>query len=44
MRVTCSVQDMNSLYYTGNFMKTERPEDVLEIIGRPFGITFNIEK
>jgi ferric-dicitrate binding protein FerR (iron transport regulator) len=28
--------------YTGNFAKTERPEDVLEIIGKPFGITFNI--
>jgi ferric-dicitrate binding protein FerR (iron transport regulator) len=28
--------------YTGNFSKTERPEDVLEIIGKPFGITFNI--
>ncbi|MDR0748722.1 MAG: FecR domain-containing protein [Tannerellaceae bacterium] len=28
--------------YTGNFSKTERPEGVLEIIGKPFGITFNI--
>jgi ferric-dicitrate binding protein FerR (iron transport regulator) len=28
--------------YTGNFSKTERPGDVLEIIGKPFGITFNI--
>jgi ferric-dicitrate binding protein FerR (iron transport regulator) len=29
-------------FYTGNFSKTERPEDVLEIIGKPFGIIFNI--
>ena len=29
-------------YYTGNFLKTEKPEDVLEIIGKPFGITFSI--
>jgi ferric-dicitrate binding protein FerR (iron transport regulator) len=28
--------------YTGNFSKTERPEDVLEIIGKPFGVLFNI--
>jgi ferric-dicitrate binding protein FerR (iron transport regulator) len=28
--------------YTGNFSGTERPEGVLEIIGKPFGITFNI--
>ncbi|MDR1201829.1 MAG: FecR domain-containing protein [Tannerellaceae bacterium] len=28
--------------YTGNFSKTERVEDVLEIVGKPFGITFNI--
>jgi ferric-dicitrate binding protein FerR (iron transport regulator) len=28
--------------FTGNFSRTERPEDVLEIIGKPFGITFNI--
>jgi ferric-dicitrate binding protein FerR (iron transport regulator) len=28
--------------YTGNFSKAERAEDVLEIIGKPFGITFNI--
>jgi ferric-dicitrate binding protein FerR (iron transport regulator) len=28
--------------YTGNFSKAERVEDVLEIIGKPFGITFNI--
>jgi ferric-dicitrate binding protein FerR (iron transport regulator) len=28
--------------YTGNFSKTERPEGVLEIIGKPFGIIFNI--
>ncbi|MDR1723921.1 MAG: FecR domain-containing protein [Tannerella sp.] len=30
--------------YTGNFQKTERPEDALEIVGKPFGITFKIEK
>ena len=28
--------------YTGNFSRTEKPEDVLAIIGKPFGITFNI--
>ena len=44
MRVTSSGSDMKHLFYTGNFMKTERPEEVLDIIGRPFGITFNIEK
>jgi ferric-dicitrate binding protein FerR (iron transport regulator) len=37
-----SDSDLNRLY-TGNFHKTEHPEDVLEIIGKPFGITFNIE-
>ncbi|MDR1436734.1 MAG: FecR domain-containing protein, partial [Candidatus Symbiothrix sp.] len=30
--------------FTGNFPKTDRPEDVLEIIGKPFGIAFKIEK
>jgi ferric-dicitrate binding protein FerR (iron transport regulator) len=29
--------------YTGNFPKTKNPEEVLEIIGKPFGIKFNIE-
>jgi ferric-dicitrate binding protein FerR (iron transport regulator) len=29
--------------YTGHFFRTEKPEDVLQIIGKPFGITFNIE-
>jgi len=29
--------------YTGNFSKTENPEDVLEIVGKPFGITFLIK-
>jgi ferric-dicitrate binding protein FerR (iron transport regulator) len=33
----------NRHLYTGHFFKTEKPEDVLEIIGKPFGITFNIE-
>jgi ferric-dicitrate binding protein FerR (iron transport regulator) len=37
-----SDSDLNRLY-TGNFHKTEKPEDVLEIIGKPFGITFNIK-
>jgi ferric-dicitrate binding protein FerR (iron transport regulator) len=37
------IPDYNPDYlYTGNFSKTERPEEVLEIIGKPFGITFNI--
>jgi ferric-dicitrate binding protein FerR (iron transport regulator) len=29
--------------YTGNFSKTKDPEEVLEIIGKPFGITFTIQ-
>jgi ferric-dicitrate binding protein FerR (iron transport regulator) len=29
--------------YTGRFARTEKPEAVLEIIGKPFGITFSIE-
>jgi ferric-dicitrate binding protein FerR (iron transport regulator) len=29
--------------YTGNFSKEKQPEEVLEIIGKPFGITFKIE-
>ena len=29
--------------YTGNFSKTKEPEDALEIIGKPFGITFSIK-
>jgi ferric-dicitrate binding protein FerR (iron transport regulator) len=44
MRVTGSVPDLNRFSYTGNFIKTENPEDILDIIGRPFGITFRIEK
>lgn len=28
--------------YTGNFSKEKKPEEVLEIVGKPFGITFNI--
>jgi len=30
--------------YTGNFSKSNDPEEVLQIIGKPFGITFNIKK
>ncbi|MFV0345346.1 MAG: FecR domain-containing protein, partial [Bacteroidales bacterium] len=30
--------------YTGNFSKDKSPKDVLEIIGKPFGISFEIEK
>jgi ferric-dicitrate binding protein FerR (iron transport regulator) len=30
--------------YTGNFPKMENPEEILEIIGKPFGIEFKIEK
>ncbi|MDR1524236.1 MAG: FecR domain-containing protein [Tannerella sp.] len=41
IRIT-SGAGLNHLY-TGHFSRTERPEDVLEIIGKPFGITFNIE-
>ncbi|MDR1407386.1 MAG: FecR domain-containing protein [Tannerella sp.] len=44
MRVTCSGPDLKRLFYTGNFIMTAHPEDVLDIIGRPFGITFSIEK
>lgn len=29
--------------YTGNFSRTTEPEEVLEIIGKPFGIKFSIE-
>jgi ferric-dicitrate binding protein FerR (iron transport regulator) len=29
--------------YTGNFSKEKQPEEVLEIVGKPFGITFKIE-
>lgn len=29
--------------YTGNFSKEKSPEEVLEIVGKPFGITFKIE-
>ena len=29
--------------YTGNFSKTEKPEDVLKVIGKPFDITFSIK-
>lgn len=30
--------------YTGNFSKEKKPEEVLEIVGKPFGITFRIER
>ncbi len=29
--------------YTGNFSRTKEPEEVLQIIGKPFGITFSIK-
>jgi len=29
--------------YTGNFFKNQKPEEILEIIGLPFGINFSIE-
>lgn len=29
--------------YTGNFSKERSPEEILEIVGRPFGIIFKIE-
>lgn len=29
--------------YTGNFSKEKQPEEVLEIVGKPFGITFKID-
>jgi ferric-dicitrate binding protein FerR (iron transport regulator) len=31
-----------NLLYSGNFSKTVHPEETLEIIGKPFGITFKI--
>ncbi|MDR2499158.1 MAG: FecR domain-containing protein [Tannerellaceae bacterium] len=34
--------ELNHLY-TGNFSQTEQAETVLEIVGKPFGITFEIE-
>ncbi len=30
--------------YTGNFSKEKEPEEVLEIVGKPFGITFRINQ
>ena len=30
-------------FYTGNFVKTDNPDEVLEIIGKPFGIKFSIK-
>lgn len=30
--------------YTGNFSKAKTPEEVLEIIGKPFGVEFKIER
>ena len=30
-------------FYTGNFSKTDKAEELLEIIGKPFGITFSIK-
>jgi ferric-dicitrate binding protein FerR (iron transport regulator) len=35
--------DFTNHLFTGNFSKTDKPEVVLEIIGKPFGITFSIE-
>ncbi|KAA6301336.1 MAG: hypothetical protein EZS26_002533 [Candidatus Ordinivivax streblomastigis] len=29
--------------YTGNFSKAKEPQEVLEIVGKPFGITFQIK-
>jgi len=31
-------------FYTGNFSKSTDPEEILQIIGKPFGITFSIKK
>ncbi|MDR1937102.1 MAG: FecR domain-containing protein [Tannerellaceae bacterium] len=31
-------------FYTGNFSKDKEPEEILEIIGKPFGIHFSISK
>lgn len=36
--------DKNNYLYTGNFSKGKSPEQVLEIIGKPFGIKLSIEK
>ena len=30
--------------YTGNFSKTKSPEEVLQIIGKPFGIEFKVKR
>jgi len=38
--VTASNMDY---FYTGNFLKTKEPEAALEIIGKPFGISFTIK-
>ena len=42
IRVTTS-SNLDHLY-TGNFSKSNAPEEILQIIGKPFGITFNIHK
>lgn len=38
-----TVSELDYLY-TGNFSKENRPQEVLEIIGKPFGITLNIKQ
>jgi ferric-dicitrate binding protein FerR (iron transport regulator) len=40
IRITADV-DLEFIY-TGHFSKTKNPEEVLEIIGKPFGISFKI--
>ncbi len=41
--ITISSNSKLNHLYTGNFSKETKPEEVLKIIGKPFGITFKIE-
>lgn len=42
--IKVKVKGNNDYIYTGFFTKERSPEQVLEIIGKPFGIEFSIEK
>ena len=41
--INITPDDFTNHLFTGNFAKTDKPEDILEIIGKSFGITFRIE-
>lgn len=41
----CIITSSNlDYYYSGNFSTSNAPEEILQIIGNPFGITFSIKK